>query len=306
MLAQCREALALQAGEIACDATLGGAGHSLVLAQDLEPRGLLIGVDRDPAALAVARKRMLNQHPHLRFIALQGNFAELDDLLLEARVPGVDAFLFDLGVSSPQLDLPERGFSYARSAPLDMRMNPGEHTPTAAEIINTINEQDLTWVLRTYGEERWAARIAQHIVRARAKQALQTTDELAQIIREAIPARFRRSGGNPAKRSFQALRIMVNGEMDALHKGLEAAIRWLNPAGRIAVISYHSLEDRIVKELFARMALGCICPPQAPICTCGQTPILSSVSRRPQTPTSEEVEANPRAASAKMRWAIKR
>jgi 16S rRNA (cytosine1402-N4)-methyltransferase len=305
MLAQVAEALALQAGEIACDCTLGGAGHTLALAADLTPGGMLIGIDRDPLALKVASERMASGFPDLRFVALHGNFSDLDDLLLEVCTPGVDAFLFDLGVSSPQLDLPERGFSYARSAPLDMRLDPGEPTLNAAEIINTTNEADLTWILRFYGEERWAARIAHHIVEVRQRRPLATTDELVELIREAIPAGARRTGGNPAKRSFQALRIAVNGELDALRTGLEAAIRWLNPAGRIVVISYHSLEDRIVKELFARMAQGCICPPEAPVCTCGHTPILTSVSRRPLTPASEEIEVNPRAASAKLRWAIK-
>jgi 16S rRNA (cytosine1402-N4)-methyltransferase len=265
----------------------------------------MIGIDRDPLALETAAKRMVAVSPDTRFLALHGNFAELDDLLLAARVPGVDAFLFDLGVSSPQLDFPERGFSYARSAPLDMRMDPGEPTLTAAELINTLNEQELTWILRTYGEERWAARIAHRIVDQRTQRPIETTDELAELIRTAIPASARRTGGNPAKRSFQALRIAVNGEIEALRAGLEAAIRWLNPAGRIVVISYHSLEDRIVKELFARMAQGCICPPEVPVCICGHAPILTSSSRRPLTPDEQEVEANPRSASAKLRWAIK-
>ncbi|MDR3314924.1 MAG: 16S rRNA (cytosine(1402)-N(4))-methyltransferase RsmH [Coriobacteriales bacterium] len=306
MLTECRQALALKPGETCCDCTLGGAGHSLEFACDLQSAGTLIGIDRDAAALKVATQRINERFSGLHFIALHGNFADMDELLLLARVPGIDGFLFDLGVSSPQLDFPERGFSYAQSAPLDMRMDPGQQTLTAAEIINTTNEAGLTWILQTYGEERWAARIAAFIVKARAQKPLTTTDELTELIKAAIPASARRTGGNPAKRTFQALRIAVNGETDALQKGLEAALRWLNPGGRIAVISYHSLEDRIVKEAFAQAAIGCVCPPEAPMCVCGQEPVLSKIARKPLVPTSAEVEANPRSRSAKLRWAVKR
>jgi 16S rRNA (cytosine1402-N4)-methyltransferase len=306
MLSECRDALALGPGEVYCDCTLGGAGHALGLASSLEPDGLLIGIDQDATALEVARERIRRAHPHLRFIPLYGNFAALDELLVRAELPGIDGFLFDLGVSSPQLDFPERGFSYAREAPLDMRMDPGNQTLTAAEVINTTNETDLAWILRKYGEERWAARIARFIVRARVRQPLESTTELVELIKAAIPAGARRAGGNPAKRTFQALRIAVNGEMDALRSGLDAALRWLNPGGRIAVISYHSLEDRIVKEMFAQAAKGCICPPEAPMCVCGHEPILASVTGKPLRATAAEVEHNPRSASAKLRVAVKR
>jgi len=304
LLSECRQALALQAGDIFCDCTLGGAGHSLELAKDLAG-GLLIGIDQDRQALEVASSRIAVQHPQLKHITLHGNFAELDALLLQAQVPGINACLFDLGVSSPQLDTPQRGFSYAQEAPLDMRMDPGQPTQTAAELINTLNATELAWVLRAYGEERWAMRIAQAIVTARSQAPIQTTSQLTQLIRQAIPAAARRSGGNPAKRSFQALRIAVNGELDALRTGLQAALRWLLPGGRIAVISYHSLEDRIVKECFATAAKGCVCPPDTPICVCGRVPILHQVSKKPLTPSAAEIAANPRSASAKLRVAYK-
>jgi 16S rRNA (cytosine1402-N4)-methyltransferase len=185
-------------------------------------------------------------------------------------------------------------------------MDPGNQTLTAAEVLNTTNEADLTWILREYGEERWAARIARFIVRARVRRPLENTTELVELIKAAIPAGARRAGGNPAKRTFQALRIAVNGEMDALRSGLDAALRWLNPGGRIAVISYHSLEDRIVKETFAQAAKGCICPPEAPVCVCGHEPILASVTGKPLRANEAEVEHNPRSASAKLRVAVKR
>jgi 16S rRNA (cytosine1402-N4)-methyltransferase len=306
MLSECREALALRPGETYCDCTLGGAGHALKVASDIEPGGILIGIDRDALALEVAGERIDNAGLDLRFIPLQGNFGSLDDLLVSAEVPGIDGFLFDLGVSSPQLDYPQRGFSYAREAPLDMRMDPGNQTITAAEIITATNEADLTWIIREYGEERWASRIAHFIVEARAKRPLTTTTELAELVKAAIPAGARRAGGNPAKRTFQALRIAVNGEMEALRCGLEAALRWLNPGGRLVVISYHSLEDRIVKETLAEAARGCICPPQAPVCTCGHEPILASITKKPLRAGEAEVVDNPRSKSAKLRVAVKK
>jgi 16S rRNA (cytosine1402-N4)-methyltransferase len=306
MLPECREALALTSGEVYCDCTLGGAGHALGLAPGIEPGGTLIGIDQDNMALDAARERVSRAHPDLRSVLLHGSFGALDDLLVEAEVPGIDGFLFDLGVSSPQLDLPQRGFSYARDAPLDMRMNPGQQTITAAEIVNTRNEADLAWILREFGEERWASRIARFIVEAREKQPLERTTELAELVRAAIPASARRTGGNPAKRTFQALRIAVNTETEALKAGLEAALRWLNPGGRIAVISYHSLEDRIVKETFTQAMKGCVCPPEVPVCTCGQLPILSYMTKRPLRASEAELMDNPRGKSAKLRVAIKR
>ena len=305
LLTECREALALRPGNVLCDCTLGGAGHALKLAVDIQPGGTLIGIDQDEFALEVANERIRAEYPDLDFISLRGNFADLDDLLLKAQMPGIDGFLFDLGVSSPQLDYPQRGFSYSREAPLDMRMDPGKQTLTAAEIINTSNEQDLAWIIHEYGEERWATRIASFIVKAREKQPITTTIQLTELIKAAIPASARRTGGNPAKRSFMALRIAVNSEIDALRSGLEAALRWLNPGGRIAVISYHSLEDRVCKEAFADAAKACICPPEVPVCTCGHEPILKIITKRPLIASEYEREHNPRSSSAKLRVAEK-
>jgi 16S rRNA (cytosine1402-N4)-methyltransferase len=305
LLAESREALALQPGQTFCDCTLGGAGHALAIAADIAPGGLLIGIDQDDISLAATSLRISQTQLQIHYEILKGNFRDLDTLLTRARVPGIDGILFDLGVSSPQIDLPSRGFSYAQDAPLDMRMDPGTQTQTAAEIINTQNTADLTRIIRTYGEERWAQRIAERIVKRRLEHPIQTTRELAELVKEAIPASQRRTGGNPAKRTFQALRIAVNDELEALSKGLEAALRWLNPHGRLVVISYHSLEDRIVKQVLAEAARGCICPPGQPVCTCGTTPILTRISKKAVVPAVGETEGNPRSASAPLRWAEK-
>ena len=305
MLEESRQALSMGPGQTFCDCTLGGAGHALAIAQDIVPDGLLIGIDQDDSSLTEALLRVSQTHLPIQHEILKGNFRDLDQLLVQARVPGIDGILFDLGVSSPQIDHVGRGFSYSQDAPLDMRMDPGNQTKTAAEIINTTNEKDLARILRVYGEEQWASRIATHIVRSRQIQPVQTTEQLALLIKEAIPASQRRAGGNPAKRSFQALRIAVNEELDALEEALEAAIRWLNPGGRIVVISYHSLEDRIVKKTFAQAARECVCPPEQPVCTCNQQPILTNISKRALVPSSEEKESNPRSSSAKLRFAVK-
>jgi 16S rRNA (cytosine1402-N4)-methyltransferase len=311
MLEQSREALAMTSGEVFCDCTLGGGGHALTIAPDISPGGLLIGIDQDVEALNFAHARLkaalsaLSDPSPARLAIIKGNFADLDELLIQVPVPGIDGFLFDLGVSSHQLDIPSRGFSYARDAPLDMRMDPGTQTTTAAEIINNTTAADLAWILRNFGEERHAVQIAHRIVKARVQAPITSTSELVRIVKSAIPARYRRSGGNPAKRTFQALRIAVNRELDVLEAGLNAAVRWLNPAGRLVVISYHSLEDRIVKNLFNELSKSCICPPEAPICTCGIKPIFSRISKRALVATSEQREDNPRSKSAKLRWAIK-
>ena len=289
------------------DATLGGAGHSVLAAAVLGREGLLIGIDQDAAALEAAQTRLLelppDQRPELQL--LHGNFGLLDQLLLEANVPGVDAFLFDLGVSSYQIDTTARGFSFKETAPLDMRMNPGKQTITAAEILNSYNAPDLTRIIRDYSDEKWASRIADFIVEARKTRPFETSDQLVEVVKAAIPARARREGGHPAKRTFQALRIEVNSELDVLEHGLEAAVRWLNPEGRIAVISYHSLEDRIVKNCFSRLSAGCTCPPDLPMCVCGNVPILDVVTKKPIVPSPEEVARNSRARSAKLRVARK-
>ncbi len=292
-------------GEVVCDCTLGGAGHTVELARRVAPSGLSIGIDQDDMALAAATERFEREVGEGNHLFLKGNFGDLDDLLVQAQVPGVDCFLFDLGVSSPQLDIPERGFSYNEDAPLDMRMNPGTHTQTAAEVINTYNETDLARVIRVYGDEKFASRIAAEVVRRRAKAPIETTFELVDAIKAAIPAAARRSGGHPARKTFQALRIEVNHELEVLERGLEAAVRWANPGGRICVISYHSLEDRIVKHLFGELSKGCTCPPDLPVCVCGNVPIIRVKTRKPLVASEGELERNPRARSAKTRVAVK-
>lgn len=274
----------------------------------LGPQGTLIGIDQDEVALATATDTLeaipMSDRPNLELF--RGNFGDLDELLVSAEVPGIDAILFDLGVSSVQIDTPSRGFSFKENGPLDMRMDPGQQTITAAEIVNTYNAADLARVIRAYSDEKWASRIADFIVRARESERIETSEQLVEIIKAAIPASARRAGGHPAKRTFQALRIEVNSELTVLRRGLDAAIRWLNPGGRIVVISYHSLEDRIVKDTFASFANRCTCPPDLPMCACGKQPILDIVTRKPLLPTPEEIERNPRARSAKLRVAVKR
>ncbi|MDZ4169098.1 MAG: 16S rRNA (cytosine(1402)-N(4))-methyltransferase RsmH [Coriobacteriia bacterium] len=308
LLAEVTQQLSLHPGSIVVDCTLGGAGHARRIVDLIAPTGMLVGIDQDDAALdaAASTLRLGQQIPSERVVLLKGNFGDLDGLLSEARVPYVDGFLFDLGVSSPQIDMVERGFSFKEDAPLDMRMDPGRQTRTAAEIIAAYDEADLARIIREYGEDRWASRIAAFIVAARARRPIVTTGELVEVIKAAIPASARRSGGHPAKKTFQALRIETNDELGVLRTGLESAIRWLGPRGRIAVISYHSLEDRIVKRLFSELSTGCICPPDLPVCTCGHTPVLLTVTRKAVVPTAAEIDQNPRARSAKLRVAEKR
>ena len=303
LLAEVTQHLKLKDGAIIVDCTLGGAGHAIRVAELIAPTGILVGIDQDDAALAAARATLpLGQQA----VLLKGNFGQLDDLLVEAKIPYADGFLFDLGVSSPQLDDVGRGFTYQEDVPLDMRMDASSSQPTAADIINSYSEQDLTRVLREWGEERWASRIAAFIVAARGRHRINTTGELVEIIKNAIPAAARRGGPHPARRTFQALRIEVNDELGVLERGLRAAIRWLTPGGRIVAISYHSLEDRIVKQVFAAQATGCVCPPGLPVCTCGQKPVLRIITKNPVVPTAEEIAGNPRARSAKLRVAEKR
>lgn len=296
-----------KAGEIVVDCTLGGAGHSIEMAKMIGAGGQLIGIDQDNMARAFAN-RTLNTLPEQTrpqiFIAA-ANFSELDDVLLSVPVAGIDCILFDLGVSSAQLDIRERGFTYHENAPLDMRMNPDSNAKTAAEVINTLPEAEIAKLLRVYGEEKFADRIAKNICARREVEPIETSDALVEIVKDSIPAAARRSGGHPAKRTFQAFRIFVNDELGSLEAGLDAAIRWLNPGGRICVISYHSLEDRIVKEKFREMENRCTCPPDIPVCQCGKKPILKAKPRGAILPSEEEIASNPRSRSAKMRCALK-
>ena len=308
LLAECLEYSNLKPQHTFVDATLGGAGHSFEAAKLIGSGGTLIGIDQDEVALAAARLKLgtLPDDVRPRLELVRGNFGNMDEALLSTEEPGGDAVLFDLGVSSVQIDTPSRGFSFKENGPLDMRMDPGKQTLTAAEIINTYTAADLTRIIRTYSDEKWASRIADFAVRARQNAPIETSEQLVDIIKAAIPASARRAGGHPAKRTFQALRIEVNGELDVLRSGLDAAIRWLNPGGRLVVISYHSLEARIVKETFAKFANRCTCPPDLPVCMCGKQPILDIVTRKPVLPTAEEIERNARARSAKLRVAQKR
>ena len=308
LLAECLEYLELQTQHVFVDATLGGAGHSFEAARQLGREGTLVGIDQDEVARAAARAKLetLPEDARPDLELLRGNFGDLDRLLTSVEVPGIDAILFDLGVSSVQIDTPSRGFSFKENGPLDMRMDPGKQTLNAAEIVNTYNAADLTRVIRAYSDEKWASRIAEFVVKAREKAPIETSAQLVDIVKAAIPASARRAGGHPAKRTFQALRIEVNSELDVLSSGLEAAVRWLNPGGRLVVISYHSLEDRIVKDLFNSYANRCTCPPDLPVCMCGKQPILDIVTRKPIVASPEEVARNPRARSAKLRVARKR
>ena len=305
MLQEVLDTLKLKRGSVVCDCTLGGAGHSVKMAAQVGEDGLLLGVDQDDMALEAAAARLEREAPGTPTKLLKGNFGDLDNLLCSAEVPGVDGFLFDLGVSSPQLDIPGRGFSYNEDAPLDMRMDPGNNTLNAAEVINTYNEADLARILRVYGEEKFSSQIAREIVRRRETSPIETTGDFVEVIKAGIPAAARRHGGHPAKRGFQAIRIEVNHELEVLERGLEAAIRWTNPKGRICVISYHSLEDRIVKHMFQEMSQGCICPPEIPVCVCGHVPTLKVITRKPLVASPQEVERNPRARSAKIRVAMR-
>jgi 16S rRNA (cytosine1402-N4)-methyltransferase len=307
LLAECLEYLEPKKSCIFADATLGGAGHSLEFAKAMGKSGHLIGIDQDKAALKAAHARLLTipENDRPAFSLLHGNFGELDELLLRANVPGIDVILFDLGVSSAQIDTISRGFSFKEMAPLDMRMDSSKQNTNAAEIINTYNEADLTRIFRDYGEEKWASRIAKFVIEKRQTKRIETSEQLVDIIKAAIPTSARRLGGHPAKRVFQALRIEVNAELEKLRLGLESAIRWLNPKGRIGVISYHSLEDRIVKNILSENEDRCTCPPDLPICVCNKEPILKVITHKPVLPTEEEVKRNTRSRSAKLRVAEK-
>ena len=297
-----RELLAVRTGETIVDATFGAGGHSSVLAADLQGDGKLIAIDRDPTARTYFdRFKGANRGVQSRF--LRGEFSLVLNQLAANDVRA-DAILLDLGVSSMQLDRPERGFSYAADAPLDMRMDSAAEL-SARELVNEAEERELALIFKRYGEERYARQIARAIVRRRAERPFERTTDLADTIKQAIPTPARFGDGHPAKRVFQALRIAVNDELGALEAALPAAVRMLRPGGRIAVISFHSLEDRIVKRYFREQAHGCTCPPEFPICNCGNDPVVRDLTRRPLRPSAREIEANPRASSAKLRGAVK-
>lgn len=302
LLQECIDALNIRPDGIYLDGTLGGAGHSSQIARRLTEGGRLIGVDRDRTALAAAKERLA---PYAdRVTLVHSNFAEIDAILDSLGIPAVDGMLFDLGVSSPQLDDASRGFSYMADAPLDMRMDKDDAL-TAGEVVNTWPQGELRRILYDYGEERYAPQIAAAICRAREKAPVETTLELVDIIRSAMPAQALREKQHPAKRSFQAIRIAVNDELGAVSRMMQAAVGRLNPSGRLAVITFHSLEDRIVKSEMQQAARGCTCPPEFPVCVCGKKPLVKLVTRKPIVSGPAELEENPRARSAKLRVAEK-
>jgi 16S rRNA (cytosine1402-N4)-methyltransferase len=284
------------------DCTLGGAGHSRLIAERLGPSGTLVGLDQDPSALDHARRRL--EQAACRVHLVRTNFRHVGQVARDLELGSVDGILFDLGVSSPQLDQAERGFSYHQDAPLDMRMDPRQEW-SAFHVVNEWPEEELARILHEYGEEKFSRRIAGEIVKERKKRTIKTTLELVDIIKRAIPAPARRTGPHPARRSFQAIRIAVNDELNAFRDALIQAVELLRPQGRICVITFHSLEDRICKQFFQKQAEACVCPPQFPVCVCGKRPILRVVTRKPVLPSDEEIERNPRARSAKLRIAEK-
>lgn len=283
------------------DCTMGGAGHTCGFAAKLEPEGLMLGIDQDQDAIAAASERLLGKFPCQTKVA-QANFKSFTQVLDELGIDKVDGVFFDLGVSSYQLDTPERGFSYMHDGPLDMRMNK-EAAIDAEYVVNHYKEEELAEVIYKYGEERWSKRIAQFIVKERAMQPITTTFQLVDIIKKAIPKGARIDGPHPAKRTFQAIRIEVNNELGILEDTITAAVERLKSGGRIGVITFHSLEDRIVKQTLARLAKGCTCPPQLPVCVCGKKPMIKKVGNI--VPSKLEVEENPRSRSARLRYAIK-
>ena len=301
LLDECIEGLAIRENGIYVDGTAGGGGHSFHIAKHLK-NGKLIAIDRDAAAIAAATARLSPFSE--RATVYRSNFSEVASVLDALGIDKIDGMLLDLGVSSHQLDTAERGFSYQADAPLDMRMD-RRSEKTAYTVVNTYSEQELKHILFTYGEEKFSARIAKKIVEQRAKAPIATTRELSELIKSAMPLAAREGGHHPAKRSFQAIRIEVNGELDAIVPALKSAISRMNKGGRLAVITFHSLEDRIVKQTFAELAEGCKCPKSLPICVCGNQPTVKVITKKPILPSEAELAENPRSRSAKLRIAEK-
>lgn len=299
---ECMDNLNIKADGIYVDGTLGGAGHSLGIAKSLNKNGTLIGIDRDVEALAVSKQRLAEVNPKVMLV--NDNHKNIKEILANLGIYKADGILLDLGVSSYQLDNKDRGFSYRFDAPLDMRMNTNDKM-TAKTVVNECTKEELIKIFRDYGEEKWSARIAEFIVAEREKKPIETTFELVDIIKAAVPAGAREEKGHPAKRVFQAIRIYVNEEISELENAVRNAIDSLNVGGRLCIITFHSLEDRIVKEVFNEEAKSCICPPDFPTCVCGKKSRIKLVNRKPILPTDEELEVNLRAHSAKLRVAEK-
>ncbi|AJA47922.1 ribosomal RNA small subunit methyltransferase H [Clostridium pasteurianum DSM 525 = ATCC 6013] len=297
LLDECIEGLNIKEDGIYIDCTLGGAGHSSEIIKRLSEKGRLIGIDQDTDAINAASKKLAD-YDNVTYV--HNNFYNIKNILDELNIDKVDGILMDLGVSSYQLDEAERGFSYMNDAPLDMRMN-RESNISAYEIVNNYEEADLYRIIKAYGEEKFAKRIASFIAKEREERPIRTTFELVDIIKSAIPARFRREGPHPAKRTFQAIRIEVNKELEILNKAIEDAVSKLNRGGRIAIITFHSLEDRIVKTKFKELENPCECPKDFPICVCGKSPKIKILTRKPKEANEYELEINPRSRSAKLR-----
>ena len=303
MLPEVLEALQPERGGVFVDCTAGGGGHSAKIAERLPAGSRLICLDQDDEALEACRTRLAEFGDRVTLV--KANFRNLDAALDMCGADRIDGALWDLGVSSHQLDDGERGFSYAKDAPLDMRMDQAASL-TARDVVNTYSEAELQRIIRDWGEERFAGRIAARICRVREEAPIETTGQLAAVIAEAIPQAARqKEAQNPARRTFQAIRIEVNGELDAIEPSLRAAAARMNPGGRMAVITFHSLEDRAVKDVFRALSTGCTCPPEFPVCVCGGKPVLKLLTRKPQTPGAEELAVNPRSRSAKLRTAEK-
>ena len=303
LLNECIEGLNIKEDGIYVDGTLGGAGHASVVCSKLNKNGQFIGIDQDNNALAVSKERLREMQPKVTLV--KSNFVDVKNVLETLEVEGVDGMLIDLGVSSHQLDEPSRGFSYMHDAPLDMRMNQ-DASYNAYEVVNHMSEDELYQIIKEYGEERWAKRIAQFIVQERVERPIETTYELVEVIKKAIPQGARKDGPHPAKRTFQAIRIAVNRELEIIEPTIQDIVEKLNKGGRLCIITFHSLEDRIVKQAFKKLEDPCTCPREMPVCVCGKKPLVKVLTRKPILPSVEEVEENPRSRSAKLRIIEKR
>lgn len=298
LYSECLDNLNIKPDGIYVDGTVGGAGHALGIGERLSEKGMLIGIDRDDDALRAAAQRLNGLDCRCELV--KRTYAEIKDVLSELNVSGIDGALLDIGVSSFQLDNAKRGFSYMHDAPLDMRMNRSDSL-SAYDVVNKYSQKDLAEIIKKYGEERWASRIADFIVKARKQDDIKSTGELVDIIKAAIPASARRDGPHPAKRTFQAIRIEVNRELEQLEEAIDEFCDVLNPGGRLCIITFHSLEDRIVKETFNRRLNPCTCPPEFPVCVCGKVADVVKVTGKPITASEEELDRNPRSRSAKLR-----
>ncbi len=302
LLRECIEALNIKPDGIYVDCTTGGGGHSLEIVKRLTAGGRLIAIDRDEDALRAAGERLGDYADRVTFV--HSNYAMLQSVLADLGIPKADGVLADLGVSSYQLDTAERGFSYMQDAPLDMRMD-REQPLSARDVVNTYSEEELRRILYDYGEEKFARNIAANIVKRRSERPIETTLELAELVKGSMPKAAREGGHHPAKRTFQAIRIEVNAELSSIPPALDAAVHALNPGGRVAVITFHSLEDRLVKQKFAALSSGCTCPREFPVCVCGKKPVVRVITKKPVTAGEDELEVNPRSRSAKLRVAEK-